>query len=218
MPEALTGVSALYECLCLEWSQFVEVHSLPRLLRVLPNAELMTWQEVLEDTVFYPGPPVFRGATFIDRLGNLDRAQILAADPRSVTDFFCFMMQVHEAVHRHQIGEPLLNEVLQASIWCQYLTEAGRWGFQRTGSESLVREFEVVNEHRTLFHSVVRAGLDSAKVARLLIGRNGYFVLCLAANRFDSGLIRYAEYLRVVATALRSSDNRSLRTLELSLL
>ena len=181
-PEEMTGTSALYRSLRQRWAAFCKRIELPAAVGDLPDARSLTWRQVMDDSVFYPGPPVFRGATFIDALSETAASDLLTrVGPEGVVDFYCFMLQVHETVHRHQTGEPLLNELVQAALWSKFLSEESLWSFQHDTCGSLVREAAVVAQFPMVVGAAVAARLDTAKMIASIAAENAYFACCLLA-------------------------------------
>ncbi len=157
----------------------------------------------MDQSVFYPGPPVFRGANYLDALAdNEARALLDEVGEHGAIDFFCLMLQIHEHVHRVQTGEPLLNEVVQAALWSCFLEGESLLRYQRGPSGSLIREMPVIERHPGLVSAAVTAGLDTARMVDRMAGPSAYDACCLLANRFDAGQLRYADYLRCVTDAL----------------
>jgi hypothetical protein len=174
----------------------------------------------MDDSVFYPGPPVFRGATFIDALSETAAGDVLTqVGPDGVVDFFCFMLQVHETVHRHQTGEPLLNEVVQAALWSKFLSEESMWSFQRDTRGSLVREAALAAHFPLLADAAAAARLDTAEMITAIAVDNTYFACCLLACRFDTGSLRYSDYLARLSQLLTHRwDSATTRAVTLALL
>jgi hypothetical protein len=169
----------------------------------------MTWADVFAGSVFFPRPPVFLGATFWDQLSDKARRSLVNEyGPSAPIDFFCFILQVHETVHTAQVGEPLLNEVVQAALWIDFLDAHDLWAFQ-TGADGapLVREHHLVRDHSTLAASALAAGLDTAVMVDGIAPTDAYVNCCAAAARFDRGLMRYAEYLDLTSKILLHADD-----------
>jgi hypothetical protein len=219
-PHDLTGASGLYSLPRQRWKAFTRRAGLPAALSELPDARSLTWQQVMDDSVFYPGPPVFRGATFIDQLTDVRADALLSTvGPEGIIDFYCLMLQVHETVHRHQTGEPLLNEVVQAALWSRFLTEESLWAFQQGSDSSLIRETPVVDRYPVLADAAIAANLDTARMIASIAADNAYFACCMLAYRFDHGAFRYAEYLtRLNGILSCRRDKTAIRALSTSLL
>lgn len=220
LPEGDTDPSDFYGFLVRQWAGYCRRIGLPDEVASLRDARLMKWGQVLNDTIFYPAPPVFKGATFIDALDDASAGAILpSVGIAGVIDFYCFMLQVHETVHRHQTGEPLLNEVVQAALWARFLSEESLWTFQRGANGSLVREITITSRHEMLVDSAAAVGLDTAAMITSTAAGNAYFACCLLANRFDHGVMRYAEYLeRLDQLLVARTDHKAVRALAASML
>lgn len=219
-PDGGTGTGDFYESLRRRWEEFGTRTGLPSGAAGLPDARLLTWRQVMDESVFYPGPPVFRGATFIDALSEISATAVLnEVGPCGVIDFSCFMLQVHETMHHHQTGEPLLNEVVQAAIWSRFLTEESLWKFQRDTTRSLVREAQVVERHPDLVDAAAAARLDTARMIQSVSADNAYFTCCLLGYLFDTGDLRYSDYLAQIGDVLANRANsKAMRDITMSLL
>lgn len=125
--EQLTGAGDFYQQLRSRWAGFAGDIGLPAEATEFVDAASSTWRAVFDQSVFYPRGPAIPGATFHDLIGDEDRLVIRRLyGPLAPIDFYCFIQQVHEAVHVTQAGEPLLNEVVQASLWLSSLTGGSR--------------------------------------------------------------------------------------------
>lgn len=219
-PDQLTGVGATYRWLRQAWAAYASRLALPTSAAKLRDASTHTWAQVIDDSVFYPGPPVFRGATYFDQLPEQVAKQILdEVGWRGVIDFYCFMLQVHETMHQHQTGEPLLNEVIQAGLWIRFLDEYRLWMFQTGTKGSLVREATVLRCYPDFSHAAAIAQLDTAVFIRSIATDNAYMACCLLARQFDLGIIRYAEYLtRLSGIFAIRHDRGAVRTAIMALL
>jgi hypothetical protein len=195
-PRGPTGVGDFYATLVDAWAAFCNSEGLPNGLANLPDASGARWADVLNDTVHYPGPPVFMGATYVDALDAAAASDCLAlVGTQGAIDFYCFMLQVHEGIHRYQIGEPLLNEVVTACIWSHFLDLSGLMGFQADKSRSLIREARVVERRDWLFDAAIRSELDAACAIDSHLGGTSYFDCCALAFNFDRGRLSYRGYL-----------------------
>jgi hypothetical protein len=206
VPGHTTQVGAFYQDLRRRWAQFATQTGLPQGLQQLSDAADMTWQDVFDESIFYPGGPAIPGATFFDTVSERDRQHLRRVfGPTSAIDFYCFMHQVHEHVHMYQTGEPLLNEIVQAHLWVAFLdANPDLWPFQINYETkvSAVRELSLVRVTPMLLPAALNARLDTARMVADVAPDGSYFVLCLLANRFDSGVIRYARYLAAVEAVL----------------
>ena len=175
------------------------------------DATECTWREVFDQTVFYPRGPAIPGAIFHDLISDQDRLAIKCHyGPHAPIDFYCFIQQVHETVHMTQIGEPLLNEIVQASLWIEFLDRnPDLWTFQRNSQtgRSAVRETSLIRKLPEFWRCAIDAGLDTATMIDNCGVPGTYFVLCLWANRFDAKLVRYAGYLSGVAQTMAVCDD-----------
>jgi len=97
---------------------------------------------------------------------------------------------------------PMAQAHSPAAIWCQFLSEARLWKFQRADRQVLVREYPVVARFPSLVHAAVDAELDAARVMSLVGADNAYFACCLLGFQFDTGQLTYAQYLANVAQLL----------------
>ena len=163
-----TSLSPFYGHLRRMWSDFAQAKALPTELLDIPDAKHWTWLDVFNDSVFYPRRPAIPGPIFADLIDEDDRK--VARDQfgdRWAIDFYCFLQQVHESIHRAQTGEPLLNELVQASLWIAFLDRYPElWVLQRntrTGA-CAVREIATVTSNPWLADSAVASGLDTARL------------------------------------------------------
>jgi hypothetical protein len=124
-------------------------------------------------------------------------------------------------VHRHQLGEPLLNEVVQAALWVRFLDAENLWVLQRnllTG-RYCPQETPAVRPHPQLLDQVVAARLDTARWFEAHWVTEAYSVACLWASMFDWGRIRYRQYLDGICwLLLRVWDPRWIRRATVRLL
>lgn len=217
-PELPTELGTLYAQLRAQWRQFATAMQLPPRIHELTNAEGMTWRSVFDESVFVPRGPAIPGANFFDAVSEADRRFVLGTfGPAAVADFFCFMLQVHEGLHFVQTGEPLLNELIQASIWIAFLDRHPElWRFQRNSEthRSCVREESLARQHPSLLEAAVPSGLDTAITIDRLSGDGAYFACCAWAHRFDSGRLRYSGYVRAISDLLELSTKRPRWALE----
>lgn len=193
-----TRLSPFYGEIRDQWREFSREIGLPRGVADLSDARAETWREVFDRSVFYPRPPAITGPSYFERLSVTERELIRARfGTRSPIDFFCLMQQVHETVHLHQTGEPLLNEVVQAGLWIAFLERSGLTSFQRTSTTGgwLVREAAVVRDHPWIVPTAVDANLDTARLIDHIGTGATYFACCAWAHRFDRGDFRYSDYL-----------------------
>lgn len=201
-----SGVGPFYEDLRERWAVYASGIGLPRSSGEIANAAELTWREVFDGSVFYPAGPAIPGATFMDTIDDANRRLVLRAwGPRGPVDFFCLMHQVHENLHKCQVGEPLLNEVVQAAIWVGFLdANPELWAFQvaSDGGASAVRELPLVRRMDSLVEAAVLAGLDTAQILEASWAPGTYFLTCLLANRFDGRQVRYNTYLNLLGHVL----------------
>jgi hypothetical protein len=206
---APTGVGDFYGELCALWCAHCRRLELPTDVAYLPDARVLTWRQIFDASVFYPRPPVFRGATYWDTLSEERRRHILRVFGKGApVEFYCFMQQVHETIHAVQKGEPLLNEIVQAALWIEFLDTSRLWDFQRRSDGSgMVREENVVRRHDRLAELAVRAGLDTAMLVDAIAPTDAYLLCCTVANLFDRRQITYATYLSLVSDLLVRADD-----------
>lgn len=206
-PEEPTSLSSFYGQLRCIWSDFAAANALPAGLRDLPDATHWTWLDVFNDSVFYPRRPAIPGPVFADLIDEDDRqaARALFGNGWAI-DFYCFLQQVHETIHQAQTGEPLLNEIVQASLWIAFLDHNPElWVLQRntrTGA-CAVREIAAVSSNPWLADSAVASGLDTARLVDERFDDGTYFRCCHLANKFDANKINYSAYLDQVSRLLR---------------
>jgi hypothetical protein len=67
---------------------------------------------------------------------------------------------------------------------------------------SAIREVSLVRVTPCLFPAALDARLDTAAMVDSIAPPGTYFLLCLLANRFDSGASRYRSYLAGVSRVL----------------
>jgi hypothetical protein len=201
-----TGVGSLYANLRSRWSRFVGEVGLPAGVGEITDATALTWRQVFDDSIFYPAGPAIPGATFVDTIDGVNRQRVLGTwGTAGIADFFCFMHQVHETLHKFQTGEPLLNEVVQAGVWVAFMdANPELWPFQvdSAGNSSAIRELALVRNLDWLVESAVAAGLDTATLVDARCAPGTYFLACLLGHRFDGRQINYNEYLRMVGAIL----------------
>jgi len=214
IPSMATGVGDLYDELRSLWlAQCYRVGLVGSVTRI-PDVRELTWRDIFDASVFYPRPPVFRGATYWDRLPDERRRRLIATyGSGAPVDFYCFMQQVHETVHAAQTGEPLLNEIVQAAIWTRFLDANSLWAFQtRSDGTAMIREYHVIRQHNHLLEQAVAAKLDTAVLLDRLAPTDAYELCCTAASVFEHSKINYARYLDVVCIILtRANDPAWLR-------
>jgi hypothetical protein len=210
-PEGPTSLSPFYAHLRRLWSDFAAAKALPTGLREVPDATHWTWLDVFNDSVFYPRRPAIPGPVFADLIDEQDRkvARDQFGDGWAI-DFYCFLQQVHESIHRAQTGEPLINEVVQASLWIAFLDHNPElWVLQRntrTGA-CAVREIATVSSDPWLADAAIASGLDTARLVDGRFGDGVYFQCCQLANRFDANKIKYSQYLDHVSRLLRHATH-----------
>lgn len=204
------GLSPFYSELRHRWRAFGLRMGLPNTWSDLPDATRSSWGEVLDRSVHFPGLPVFRGATFVDQLpGSTAEALLREHGRQGIVDFYCFMLQVHEVAHEVQTGEPLLNEIVQAAVWCAFLDAEELWDFQAADGICLVRERVVVRRFPELAQRAMDAGLDTPSMVRRMATSDTYTSLCLEAHHFDTGQLRYAAYLSEATRLLEGTRRRN---------
>lgn len=87
--------------------------------------------EVYRNSVFYPRFPVLWGPNYFGRIADQDREHILQTFGESaVWDFYFLMMVCHEQSHLMQKGEPILNEIVHAILWIDFVLEQDLRPFQ----------------------------------------------------------------------------------------
>jgi len=209
-PDEPTSLSPFYGHLRRMWSDFAHAKALPKALLDVPDATQWTWLDVFNDLVFYPRRPAIPGPIFADLIDERDRevARVQFGGGWAI-DFYCFMQQVHETIHRAQTGEPLFNEVVQASLWIAFLDRHPQlWLLQRntrTGA-CAVREIATVRSNPWLADSAVACGLDTARLVDERFDDGTYFGCCHLASRFDANKINYSAYLDHVSRLLRHAS------------
>jgi hypothetical protein len=216
-PEEPTSLTPFYGCLRAMWSDFARAKALPTGLLDIPDATHWTWLDVFNDSVFYPRRPAIPGPVFADLIDERDRevARDQFGDGWAI-DFYCFMQQVHESIHRAQTGEPLLNELVQASLWIAFLDHNPElWVLQRntrTGA-CAVREMAAVSSNPWLADSAVASGLDTARLVDERFDDGAYFRCCHLAYKFDANKIKYSSYLDHISRLLRNAAHGRARHL-----
>ncbi len=210
-PSSIVDVGEFYAELRHRWCEFASAAGMPVAAATLPDARSMRWVELFDQSVFIPRGPAIPGAVYFDRLPPAQQSRVQQKfGTRSPIDFYCLMQQVHEGMHFVQRGEPLLNEVVQASVWMSFLDSARLWCFQRNecSGDDLVRESATVRELDDLMIRALEAGLDTAALIDRLVGPGGYYLCCLLANRFDHGAFTYGTYLDAIRQVLRHRYDR----------
>lgn len=203
-------LTPFYQELRSRWNTFARRHGLPASLVSIPDASGRTWLDVFNDSVFYPRRPAIPGPIFFDLIAEQDR--LLAVHlfgPGCVIDFYCFLQQVHESIHKVQVGEPLLNELVQAAIWVAFLNDSPElWTMQRNSVSGAcaVRELDTVRQHPQLVQAALATNLDTATLVDRSCREGTYFRCCLLANAFDANRFRYADYLARVSVLLHEDQ------------
>ena len=199
-------LSAFYDDLLLWWERFVAHHAIQWLGPRFNSVRGQTWEEQARASVFFPRMPAIPGAHFFDKIAEKDRGFCIARfGQNSPIDFFAFMLQVHEGIHAHQLGEPLVNELIQAVIWTKFLDFAGLWCFQRNSATgaSTVLEVNFVRHVQGLWPSIVAHGQDSAEVIARFRTGSVYIDLCAHGHELMHSAMTYSAYLRGAAAYLR---------------
>jgi hypothetical protein len=204
--------SALSSWLRDRWRIYVANQRLPAQLADVEALDGKTWASLSERSVFYPLTPALPGANYFDALADADRTEsIRRFGPTVPINFFCFMLQVHENAHLHQVGEPLLNEVLQAAMWVGFLDAEDLWCLQRNSetARSCCLELELIRDHPGLLE-LTTISVDSAVSFSRAWSFERYVELCAWSHCFDLSALRYSEYLRGVGHLLaRPAANSS---------
>ena len=154
--------------------------------------------------MFFPRMPAIPGANYYDFLDDSDRKRVEASYGRqSAVEFFCFMLQVHEGVHELQVGEPLFNEIVQASLWIKFLDEGKYWDFQRNSvsGRSCNLEIRVVRRHPWIFQAAISSGLDTYSMIPPQ-SPGTYSKICGLAAQFDDHESTYGGYLKAAQVLL----------------
>ncbi|HMR94400.1 MAG TPA: hypothetical protein PKE05_02585 [Microthrixaceae bacterium] len=208
-PVCPTEVGDLYQDLRRRWAAHCYANGLPASVAELLNAASMTWSDVFAASVFFPQPPVFLGVNYWDKLSEEARSVVVDTfGPSAPIDFFCFILQVHETVHGAQTGEPLLNEIVQAALWMDFLDANELWVFQvAANGDPLVREHEIVRSHPEIASRARAAAFDTAVMIDRLAPTDAYALCCATANQFNRGTLRYSEYLTRISEILGRADD-----------
>lgn len=189
------------------WAVYAAELHLPRSVADVSPVRDETWLSLTRHSVFYPSVPAIPGANYFDFLDDIDRRAAFARfGPTAAIDFFIFMLQVHENAHIWQVGEPLTNEILQAAMWVGFLDKEDLWCLQRNSvtGRSCCLELALVRAHPDLLRLPMLTS-DSALSFSASYSYQGYFLACGWAHCFDSGRVRYRQYLdgvRVLLTDL----------------
>ncbi len=186
------------------WRTYVANQRLPTELTDVEAADGTTWASLSQRSVFYPLTPALPGANYLDTLSDADRAEAVGRfGPTAPVDFFCFMLQVHENAHLHQVGEPLLNEVLQAAMWVGFIDAEDLWCLQQNSQtgRSCCLELDLVRDQPGLLE-LSSVSVDSAVSFSRAWSYERYLELCAWSHCFDMGAVRYGEYLRGVGNLL----------------
>ncbi len=186
------------------WRRYVANQRLPALLADVEAVDGETWASLSQRSVFYPLTPALPGANYFDDLSDADRAEAVGRfGPAAPIDFFCFMLQVHENAHLYQVGEPLLNEVLQAAMWVGFVDAEDLWCLQQNSEtgRSCCLEVELVRDQPGLLE-LTTVSVDSAVSFSQAWSYERYLQLCAWSHCFDLGAVRYGEYLRGVGRLL----------------
>jgi hypothetical protein len=209
--EEVATLGEFYDQLLADWTMFARSNGLPSKLAALQSARGQRWIDIAADSVFFPHAPAIPGANYFDFLSPDDQRRVIqASGPNAPIDFFCFMLQVHEAVHRCQVGEPLFNEIVQAAVWMRFLDECDYWRMQRNTSTGriCVLEFDAVRAHGWIFDAALQAGFDTAVLFKQSQMDKKYGEACAVAAQFDAGELRYRGYLRAIANLLTMAQAR----------
>lgn len=187
------------------WHQFAIDRDLPTDAHKLPDMVGQPWLALFDDSVYYPRAPVLTGPTFLDRM-TVDQRERLARryGNNASIDLFCLMHQIHERLHRVQVGEPLLNEVVVAGLWSEFLHYSNLEAFQSPGDAGppCIQELPVLRAAFDLIDVVVENSLDTHAAFETARQLAGYRALLRLAARHDQGVIRYRQYLADAAAIL----------------
>ncbi|MGZ3606877.1 MAG: hypothetical protein ACXU9J_03040 [Syntrophales bacterium] len=175
------------------------------------------WIDFYRNSVHYPNPPAIRGPTFAERLSSNERAALIdRVDVEGVLGLYIFLSQIHEEVHLIQRGEPLLNEIHLAWLWCRFLDAEGLWWWQR--SEDFGESFNIeqpwVSQLTYGADAPAQMLADSYLAVRSIViddtydSTGVYDRLCEIAWQFDRRKFRYREYLNRTINTLQNTSLR----------
>lgn len=173
------------------------------------------WMDFYKKSVHYPNPPAIRGPTFVERLSPEERVRLVErVGIEGVLGLYIFLSQTHEEVHLLQTGEPMMNEVHLAWLWCGFLDVENLWWWQRSeySGESFNIEYPWVSKLKYGPTATTRILADSYLFIRGIFKNDGcdflklYDSLCELAWIFDHKKIKYRDYLNLAIEELRSSQ------------
>lgn len=194
------------------WAVYASELSLPPVVADVSPVRGESWLSLTRRSVFYPSLPAIPGANYFDFLDESDRQTAVSRfGLTAAIDFFTFMLQVHENAHLWQVGEPLTNEILQAAMWVGFLDKEDLWCLQRNSvtGRSCCLELALIRTHPELLHLPALAN-DCAASFSAHYSYHGYLLACGWAHFFDTGRIRYRQYLEGVSVLLADLVDHSL--------
>lgn len=168
----------------------------------------MTWRELLDNSIFHPRLPVIWGPTYFRRLAPIDQEFLLERyGCNGVQDFYIFLFFTHETAHFYQLGEPLLNELMHALTWTQFLRahELLRFQINTVSGYCCNKEYEFLEGISIPKRHLKSFFVDTNKGTGSFFGDFSIYQSLLAtAWLMEHQRISYRDYLHVVSTAFRT--------------
>jgi hypothetical protein len=193
------------------WMKYLENRGI-----VLPNGAYAvpagkSWSEFFAGTPHYPGRPAIAGPTFITRLAPHEREYMLQhVGEAGVMDLYLFLLLVHEYTHALQTGEPLLNEINLACMWCDFLEVEKLWWWQRSDHYGVRFNIEypwISQPHMTGYVTSLASFDAFENICAISTGNRPlatrtYDQLCELAWKFDQRLLNYRSYLELATNVI----------------
>lgn len=212
----------LLQDLLRRWREYLSGLGITYALDLFQQTTGMTWLELYQESVLYPFyPPAINGPSFMERISEPQRSEILERHGRSgIMSLYTFLLKAHEDTHRAQKGDPLVCEYILAILWCRFLDENNLWYWECNEETHLALNVEEPYLRRVDIEDVTLCALfhDTAEGAREALGPYAYDELCLTGWLFDAGVIGYHDYLELTTRRLCGmSLRRTLSSLLLDL-
>jgi len=201
---AFIGSSRVLSDLLCRWRAFLSSLHIDYPPSYFSDPAGKTWAEFFRKSALFPNRPAILGPTFVDRLSQPERDELIGrVGIGGIRALYIFLVQIHEECHLLQTGDPMLNEVHFAWLWCNFLTTENQWWWQRSVDHGATFNLEYPWVSQLAFGESTIPHLlgDSFLVVSATEGSNPgmtYDLLCEWAWKFDHARIKYADYLQAV--------------------